>query len=288
MENQYTAYEIILAIKKLQENNGKSPKDGKSSDPIMEIVTPQWYYSSSYEVFNDVELTWENLDRFNLVHDIANNIHKVDIKLMIKGNFEKSFASWYQSYHYSPLKWGIHVRMAALVMIAARFNRRCPSLVFKPVNSVKAAFFYLFNHTLFHHITENASSMMELISSDPNIYGRYLCNVYTQVFNSSNCIEESLANSYLFQRAKQSHISTKYLKAELLGQGAGYEEFVKYLCLDFQKGNRVLLSQIREGNINPSSAEPLEQIMNIPDSQISRGYRIPVWIHEQANPAKGF
>ena len=38
---------------------------------------------------------------------------------MIKGNFEKDFASWYQSYHYSPLKWGIHVRMAALVMITA-------------------------------------------------------------------------------------------------------------------------------------------------------------------------
>ena len=93
-----------------------------------------------------------------------------------------SFCSWYQPYHYTPrTKWGIHIRYSSWLGIAAFFNLDCPNLVSNPIASVKAAFFYLLMHCLFHYLTECVASTLEIILRDPSIYANYQSSIYEAV-----------------------------------------------------------------------------------------------------------
>jgi hypothetical protein len=127
---------------------------------------------------------------------------------------------------------------------------------------------------------------MEILSGKPNIYTRYSWKIYAEVFNSSECLEESLANKYLFGSANTCNIDKDYLKQELLKQGHGYRDFVAYLDeRKFRNGIRRLISQIQNGILNPSSDEPLEQIMDISNPiDYYYDHRVPIWVHQRAKP----
>jgi hypothetical protein len=257
-------------------------------DPISEIVTPQWYYSQSYRILQDKIVNSYNLDHLDLIYEISKTIPNVDTTVKIGINFEKSFSSWYQSYHFSPKgKWGVHIRRDSLTVAAARFTKEGMLLSVEPIDAVKAAFFYLFNHTIFHHIIENASTLVEILLGNPFKYPTYLSSVYTRVFNSALCIEESLANSYLVSKSDSLSFDRRALMAHLMKQGPGYDDFSKYLDSDFSKGCRLLISQIKSGSIDSSSSDPLEQIIHVSELATSENTnQIPIWIHDKPNPAK--
>ena len=158
-------------------------------------------------------------------------------------------------------------------------------MVSKALDSVKAAFLYLLTHTLFHYIVENAASIIEILLAKPDIYKTYFSNVYAEVFNSPECIEESLANAYLFERDSICHIDKNYLKEALSRQGPGYRDFVDYTDSRFRNGARKLMCQIHYGKLNPNSDAPLEQIIDVTDPiDYSHGHRVPVWLHRRAKP----
>jgi hypothetical protein len=285
------SHDIINAIDRLQKDPPKNVNANRQDglrDPIIGIITPEWYYSDSFRIFEDIDINWNSFDKVGFIYNMSKNLHKIDHEnLNRRGEFERSFSSWYQSYHYLPRKnWGIHIRFDSWMRIAAKFNRNCPSLISKCLDSVKAAFLYFFTHELFHYITENASSIMEIVSGKPDIYTRYSYKIYAERFNSSECLEESLANRYLFESADRYHIDKDYLKEELLKQGDGYRDFVAYLDeRQFRNGIRRLMSQIQKGILNPSSDEPLEQIMDISNPiDYSHYHSVPVWIHQRAKP----
>jgi hypothetical protein len=103
------------------------------------------------------------------------------------------------------------------------------------------------------------------------------------VFNSSNCIEEALSNTYLFDWAEECHIDRDFLKQELLNQGAGYNNFIRYVGPDFFEGNRLLLAQVRYGSLNPAQYDPIEQIIEVSNPiQYSHCHNVPIWLHRQA------
>lgn len=273
-------------------------KNVNSSDdnPVSELITPEWHYSDSFRFLSNTEINWENLGggESDLIKKMVDTIEKAEIPddAIVAAEFEKSFCSWYQPYHYLPRdKWGVHLRYDSWMRIAALFYHSCPSLRGRKLDSVKSAFLYLYVHELFHNIVENASSVMEILLGKSHIYTKYYSEVYSNAFNSSNCIEEALGNAYLFLWAEECcHIDRDFLKDELLlKQGPGYRNFVQYSSgsgsLNFSKGSRILLSQIRYGNLNANTYDPIEQLVNTSDPIVySSIYNIPIWIHYKPIP----
>jgi hypothetical protein len=278
--------DLINEITRLQLNSSKVSEENDQSNPIVAIITPEWYYSDSQKIFSDMDIVWDNLERVDLIQNIADSLNEIRLNGARNDGFEAGFCSWYQSYHYTPrTKWGIHVRYNSWLEIATCFNQECPNLVSNPVASVKAAFFYLFMHSIFHYITECATSILEIILQDPTLYPNYLTSIYEKVFNSNNCLEETLANTYLLARSDLCHIERGYLKVMLLKQGPGYNDFLKYVEPKFNDGTRRLISQIRSGKLNPPFDLPIEQIMNISNSMdYPHNHNIPIWLHKRAIP----
>jgi hypothetical protein len=254
-------------------------------NPVSKLITPEWHYSDSARIFDSIQVSWDSLEGADLIQSMSGNVDKIKIHHGFVGDeFEKSFCSWYQPYHYQPReKWGIHVRYDSWLRIAALFYLSCPSLAYRSVASIKAAFLYLFIHQLFHYIVENAASTIEILIRKPHIYTKYYTDVYSQVFNSSNCIEEGLSNRYLFGWTEECHIDRDFLKQKLLKQGPGYNNFIEYDGSNFRKENRILMSQIRFTSLNPPLYDPIEQIVDVSNViEYSSAHNVPIWLHREA------
>ncbi len=261
-----------------------------SHNPVSELISPEWHYSDSVQLPNDIRINWEDLERFDLVEGMVESLERTIVlgdAMTVGTEFERSFCSWYQPYHFLPRqKWGLHLRQDSWLRIAALFYHNCPSTTGRKLDSIKSAFLYLYVHELFHSIVENAASIMEILLAKSKIYTDYYSNVYSNVFNSSNCIEEALSNGYLFLWTEECHIDREFLRNHLLKQGPGYQDFIRYDgSLNFSIGTRMLLSQIRYGNLNATKYDPIEQLIDIPNPiQYSSVYNIPVWLHHKPKP----
>ena len=277
---------IINEITRLQQRNVRDNAESNQDNPIVRIITPEWYYADSSEIFHGVDIVWDNLDRLELVQNLAISLKEIKINRLANDIFEASFCSWYQPYHYSPRsKWGIHIRYNSWVEIAARLNQTCQGLVSDPIGCAKASFLYLFIHSLFHYITECEASTIEITLQNPYIYTSYHSSIYEKVFNSSDCLEEALANSYLLSRSEVCHIEKGYLENMLLKQGPGYNNFLKYSGTKFRDGIRRLISQIKSGILNPPLDLSTEHTMNIANSiDYPHDHNVPIWLHKRAIP----
>jgi hypothetical protein len=282
--------DIIRSIDRLRAETGSKIASAKylvnRGNLLAGIITPEWYYSESDIIFDNIDIGWDNLARTELVEMAAAELQTFDFDNIRLEEFERSFSSWYQPYHFLPrTKWGIHIRYSSVKNIAAHFCRSCPTLKGDEVDSTRAAFLYVYIHQLFHHITENASSLMEIIAGKQTIYERYYSDVYVKSFNSNECIEESLANRFLVEWTNECHSEKEFLKKELLRQADGYKYFMTYINADFRKGKRRLLSQIKDGRLSPTTDEPLENILAIPNLvNFTQKGEIPIWLHHKPKP----
>jgi hypothetical protein len=74
-----------------------------------------------------------------------------------------------------------------------------------------------------------------------------------------------------------------FLKKQLLNQGPGYNDFVKYSGLNFFKGTRILLSQIRYTTLNSPFYDPIEQIISVSNPfEYCSIHDVPIWLHHEA------
>jgi hypothetical protein len=143
----------------------------------------------------------------------------------------------------------------------------------------KAAFFYLFIHELFHYFVDNATSILEITIGKSGLYTKYSSDIYCKVYGTSECLEEALANRYLFGRYKTFGMKRDYLRRNLLRQKPGYRDYINYLGGNFWKGRRQLLSQILTCDIHPID-RPIEQILEMTELRdYSTGHRVPLWLH---------
>ena len=198
--------------------------------------------------------------------------------------FEKTSSVWYQSYHSVPrLKWGIHIRYDSLLRIAKKFYESYSSFCSNSIDSVKLGFLYLYNHALFHYKIENAASIIEILLHKPNLYLCYYTNIYLQNLFSDYCLEETLANQYMFIRFK-TFINKNFNKI-ILEQNEINEKSINYVESIFIKDLRILLLQIKDCMLNPISTDPIEQIIDISNPMdLNHNHRVPIWLHKRSKP----
>jgi hypothetical protein len=265
-----------------------SPDDSTKEDynnPLISIITPEWYYSESIRLESRAYNDWEKLEKLSVIKKVARKLSDY-VASDYYDQFENTFSSWYQPYHYKPRdKWGIHLRYDSWVRTAKRLQLEYHSADSDSSESVKAAFLYFLNHQIFHYLTENAASVLEIVTEMPSLYTRYYSNVYSKLFNTRHCLEEALANSYLSQQASHCRIENEYLRKELKRQGKGYNNFVNYEGDQFFMGIRLLISQMRQSSTKPKLLFPLEQIMDMRCPQDpSIDLCIPIWMHREPKP----
>lgn len=268
-------------------NNLTNNKDMIPEELLSEIITPEWHYSDSHRLFENITISWDYLLRSDFTNNISTNVNKFTI---IRRDivFEKSFCTWYQPYHLLPrTKWGIHIRSSSWMKVSSQLNQECPYLISKLNESIVAAFFYMYFHGAFHYIVENAISTMELSTNTPSFYRYYYINNYLKTFNTSDCKEESLANAYLYKNASVCHIDKEYLKKELVNQGNAYADFLKYTDNNnFYKGCQELMFQIKNKHKNLLDYEikNLEHFFNLRSLDFILQNHIPIWLHHNPKP----
>lgn len=200
----------------------------------------------------------------------------------IRGNddahlFER--CAWYQSYHYSPRTfWGIHILEDCLIT-SAKFIYRYNNSKTK-ADALKSSFLYIFCHELFHYMTDNAASLLELAQGRPGLYVNYAINVYQKDFIHPGALEEALANRYLYGRYDFCRINRRLLYHMLKGMPKGYRDFDHYNTSRFWQGRRKLINQIHTSLSSPATELPLEQILEILNQKAYiSGHRVPIWMH---------
>ena len=110
------AEDLITKIDKLQEQY-KSKFD-KYKNPLIGLITSEWYLSDSFKLFDEVDLDWDKLRKIKFISAMANKIDEFDVSTPAESSFEASSCSWYQSYHFIPrTKWGVHIQVQKLVHI---------------------------------------------------------------------------------------------------------------------------------------------------------------------------
>lgn len=278
--------DIINAIDILHKQNPeKRSNSGETAiNPVSDLITPEWHYSNSKRILDEIDLKYESVLKSDLTQLMATELGAIEFSDYVNTGFERDFCCWYQPYHYLPReKWGIHIRKDSWMDVSSLFFNTVPGLVDKNIDSVTSAFFYFIVHGLFHYIIEHAASTMELLMDKPCLYTDYYTKIYSEDFNTSNCLEEALCNSYLYNSARQFNINSKSLKTLLIKQGPGYNDFVKYLGKSFCNGIRIILSQIKFCKSTPFRIDPIESLINEydPGYYLSSG-NIPIWLHERA------
>jgi hypothetical protein len=204
---------------------------------------------------------------------------------IIRGEWAESTiekCAWYQSYHYLPRTyWGIHILEDCWISYAKRIYKYNPHSKTKN-DALKSAFLFLFCHELFHYITDNATSVLEVATKKSNIYKDYGTKVYAKEFASPGALEEALANRYLFGRYDFCRINKHLLFHILKGMPKGYRDFDKYNGSKFWTGRRTLINQIYFCSSLPLPADelPIEQVFEILNqNNYKSGHRIPIWLH---------
>jgi len=268
-------------------NNVTDNKHQISEELLSEIITPEWYYSNSQRIFENINIGWHSLLRSEFTSNISLNVIRSTI-MRRDIIFEKSFCTWYQPYHLLPrTKWGIHIRSSSWMKVSSQLNKECPYLISKLNESIVAAFLYLYFHGAFHYIVENAISTMELSINNPSFYSDYYINNYLKTFNTPACKEESLANAFLYENASECRIDREYLKKELINQGDAYADFLKYIDNNnFFIGCQELIFQIKNKHKDLIDYEfkNLEHFFNLRSLEFILQNHIPIWLHHNPKP----
>jgi hypothetical protein len=257
-----------------------------SDELLSQIITPEWFYSKSKRIFENIAINWESLLKSELINDISLNIKNL-FEISRRGIvFEKSFCSWYQPYHVLPyIKWGIHIRFSSWIKTTSLFHSEEPQLTSRLNNSIVAAFLYIYVHGIFHYIIENVISLMELYTKNPIFYNDYYTNIYLQTFNTLGCLEESLANAYLYENASECHIDKEYLKNLLINQENAYANFLTYIDTKFSKGCIKLISLIKDKHEDLSNykTKDIESFFDFKSMSVFKN-QVPIWLHHNPNP----
>ena len=166
--------DIIKAIDNLSEPNDGKTDNQYDKDPRVDQIGDLWY-DEGHRIFDNMQINWESL---NDLENYTGPIHLEDHTGPIPKNaqeapdleaFESDKCAWYVSYHYVPRTfWGIHINFSCLQSVANKLNLECTNLIGDTSGAKKGAFLYLFTHELFHYIVDNACSVMEIITKDPN------------------------------------------------------------------------------------------------------------------------
>lgn len=178
--------------------------------------------------------------------------------------------AWYCPIHFFGHGWGIYIRESCILSqaldIATFVDWQAVHVPHREIarHLLRSAFYVFFLHEQFHHKVESLGLRL-LISTASDRYRPYKTNVYRRTFNTSDCIEESLANAESYRRLNEPRYTRRvdpairaglrrYLKWSIPQQPPGYREGVNFLSeAPYRDGLYGLQSQMLDGRIPPST-----------------------------------
>lgn len=193
--------------------------------------------------------------------------------------------AWYVPFHFSRDHWGIYIDEAGVQLLGSFFylwsfkfeepsqdgmqtswspgdpitdpiagggNRGEPA--FESLDQAcKLAKEVLLRHEWYHHQVELLASHLEDIAGVLQ-YEQYHTDVYRDTFASEACIEESLANAYVYRsqaagnRAPSRDVFHALFHRATKHQPTAYQNYHHYLGSDFQQGGQYLGYMIQNGH----------------------------------------
>lgn len=203
-----------------------------------------------------------------------------------EGEGTEAFA-WYVPFHYSTRRWGIYVDEVGLQLLGnllyewsqqlstsssgSRPSRSSwpPTAPLsvpvrggggqgEPSFDTRAEAFtlaleILLRHEWYHHQVELLAAHLE-DAADKMYYERYHQEVYRDTFPEGTCIEESLANAYVYRsraavnRAPSGDVFRALFHKSTERQPAAYERYHQFVADDFHRGGQFLGHLIRTGD----------------------------------------
>jgi hypothetical protein len=200
----------------------------------------------------------------------------------------KSTCAWYTSYHYGLANFGIHMKESCLIKIAKYFWKHNYPYTRTKNDALRSSFFYLLTHELFHFITDQAATVVELILQEPNLYKKYTRNVYIPSYINppDGALEESLANRYVYGRYEFLKVNKNLLFNMMKAQPIGYNNFDIYRG-DYKMARRKLINHIVEQSSMSHPYIGVESIFDIINPRLFyRGDKIPIWMHYKKGKKK--
>lgn len=194
---------------------GDLPGIGETSD------SENVYTTSINEVFRSdtdeasLDSGFRNDERLDLWHEnlqkIRNNTQYPGLVEHRKRNVEvfEPYVAWYCPVHYFGHGWGIYIREEGLLAQALEIARfvNWAEVHLSPeeicTQLKRSAFYILFLHEQFHHKVESLAFRL-LVATGADRYRPYKKNVYTRLFNTKLCLEESLANAESYSRFNEN------------------------------------------------------------------------------------
>jgi hypothetical protein len=139
--------------------------------------------------------------------------------------------AYYLPYHfYCDGIWGIYIRAKGILELAA--GLKGAPITHGSDHAVGAALISLFEHELFHCLTEQAATRAEVVVRSP-VYNRYFPDSYAAFH------EEAMANAYAHRKVNKRYPGfVTALEKWMSGQGRGYKDFHLYRGTLLGKGRR--------------------------------------------------
>jgi len=250
----------------------------QSPNIVSELITPEWYFSESDQIFEKIQITWDSILNSSVIQDISRN-STISDAIQRDFIFEKSFCMWYQPFHFIPrTKWGIHLRFSSWMKLSSYLKNNVP---FNKKESLTSSFLILYLHGFFHYILECFISNIEL-KNNKNIFNKYYIDFYLDSFNSIDCIEESFANAYLYKHRSEFHLDTNILDQMLSVQGVPYNGFKKFIMIDSLNNSYEFTSLLKKVRKDLSTFDfDKDMFLDLNSNELRRGIPIPIYIHKQ-------
>ena len=233
------------------------------------------------QIVPDCNRLLEKTDKRNFTYTECKEHYEVECN----GDVEKiptfNKCAWYSSYHYGKHNWGIHMKESCIRKRARYIWKHNAPYTTTHQDAYRSAFLYTFSHELFHFITDQAATVLELILRDPTLYKKYMSSVYLPSFQNPpfGALEESLANRYRYGRY-QFYKMNKYLAFRMMkNQPIGYNSFDKYLG-DYKEARRTLINYVVAQSKNPHKRIGIETVFDLINPRLyTSGNKIPIWMH---------
>lgn len=189
--------------------------------------------------------------------------------------------AWYLPMHFYGHDWGIHIREASILDLAAHMLRNIsqPWTVETVAACVRLGLTALYLHEAFHHKAESFAIRLEVVEREP-VYAPYQDNVYAKVYGTDDCLEEALACADMVSRPKKEDAYGRWIRRELRRQA--YDTFVASWIPTLPPGYRRGLDLADDARRNRDALNRLS-------AQIHEGRRQPMRrIHEWDLFREGF
>lgn len=215
---------------------------------------------------------WEEVRRIIEPTEEARK-HRVARQLSAReGHPPEPNCAWYCPIHFFGHGWGIYIREHCVLEIATvvaafvewpRVNLS-PKAIARQL--IRSSFYALFLHEQFHHKVESLG-LRFLVSTNSDRYRPYKANVYRKTFQTSACLEESLANAESLRRLDEPRyvlrvhpaIRTglrRFLRIAIATQPPGYREGLNFVSeADYRAGLYKLQSQILDASLAPRTPD---------------------------------